>query len=198
MTKIPTKALFIDHEATGGHPPRDTIYEIAIVDDAGNAVLDTLVDPERPLPSGAKYRGLTESDFQGKPTLRQLWPTLDAIMTGCHAIIWNAEQDRRFYPKRLGAAGLLSCAMKRFAPIYGDYSTFHNDYTFKSLKVAADYIEYQIDGPPHRALTDAMTCRAVWQWMENREEFNEATRLTRLGISPATAPDPARLARMRQ
>lgn len=185
MTKIPTKALFIDHEATGGHPPRDTIYEIAIVDDAGNAVLDTLVDPERPLPSGAKYRGLTESDFQGKPTLRQLWPTLDAIMTGCHIVIWNTDQDRRFYPQRLGVAGHLSCAMKRFAPIYGDYSTFHNDYTFKSLKVAADYIKYQIDGPPHRALTDAMTCRAVWQWMENREGFNEATRLTRLGAAPA-------------
>ena len=57
--------------------------------------------------------------------------------------------------------------------IYGEYSAFHNDYTFKSLKDAMDYTSCRWDGPPHRALSDALACRAVWQWMESKATFNE-------------------------
>ncbi len=171
---IPSKTIYVDHEATGGHPPRDTIYEIAMIDDEGRIIIDTLVNPERPLPSGARYRGFTDEDFFGKPTLRELWSTIEAIITGVHVVCYNADADSRFYPKRLAAAGHVSCAMRRFAPVYGDYSAYHNDYSFKSLKVAADYIGYRPDGPPHRALTDAFTCRAVWRWLEDRDDFNAA------------------------
>ncbi len=183
---IPSKTIYFDHEATGGHPPRDTIYEFAIVDDEGRVILDTLVNPERPLPNGARYRGLTHKDFVGKPTLRQLWPTIEAIVTGVHVVCYNAESDRRFYPKRLAAAGHVSCAMRRFAPVYSDYSAYHNDYTFKSMKVAADYINYRADGPPHRALTDAKTCRAIWRWLEDREDFNAAPQVTAISSALET------------
>ena len=28
--------------------------------------------------------------------------------------------------------------------------------------------------PPHRALNDALACRSVWRWMEDRDDFNGA------------------------
>ena len=158
-------------------PPRDTLYEISIVDDRGATVLDTLVNTNRELGNGPRFRGLTSRDLSDKPTLRELWPAIEAIVTGCHVVIYNAEHDCRFFPKGLNrrrpAAGHISCAMKRFAPIYGDYSAYHGDYRYKRLVEACRYINYRLDGPPHHALTDALACRALWQWMEDRDNFNE-------------------------
>ena len=71
--------------------------------------------------------------------------------------------------------------MKRFAPIYGAYSTYHGSYTYKSLNEAARYTGYKVEGPPHHALTDAKTCRAIWRWMVDRNDFNGVPLLPRYG-----------------
>ena len=130
------------------------------------------MNPERPIGDAKKYHGITEEMVASAPSLHELWPSIEAIVTGCHVVAYNADHDRRFFPKRLSAAGHISCAMKRFAPIFGDYSHFHNDYVFKSLKDATDYINYRWVGKRHRALSDAMACRAVWRWMEKRDDYN--------------------------
>ena len=181
VPEIPPKTLYLNTEVDGIAPPRDMFYEIAIVDDDGNVIVNTLVDTERPLGDGPKYRGLTEYDFASKPTLRKLWPRIEAIVTGCHVVIYHADHDSQFFPKHLAAAGHVSCAMKRFAPIYGAYSTYHGRYTYKSLKEAARYIGYKVEGPLHHAITDAKTCRAIWRWMEDRNDFNGVPLLSRYG-----------------
>ena len=78
--------------------------------------------------------------------------------------------------------------MKRFAPIFGEYSHFHNDYVFKSLKDATNYIDYRWVGRRHRALADALACRALWQWMENRDDFNGAPQRPNPQRRPGAAP----------
>lgn len=173
----PSKTLFFDIETTGNQgatPGRDTIIEIAIVDEQRRIVLKALINPERSIGDTKKYTGITDEMLEGKKTLRDLWPTIEAIVTGCHIVMYNADSDIRYFPRNLEAVGHVSCAMKRFAPIYGDYSKYHNDYTFKSLKVATEFIEYKWEGRPHRALPDAQACRAVWQWMEDRDDFNDS------------------------
>lgn len=171
--QIPSKTLFIDTETTGRHPPRDTLVEIAIIDSEGNTVLDSLVNPQRPVGDAKVYHGITGDMLGQAPTLRQLWPKIEAIVFGCHVVAWNLEHEIKYLKLLPKAAGHMSCAMKRFAPIYGEYSAFHNDYTFKSLKDAMDYTSCRWDGPPHRALSDALACRSVWQWMETKATFNE-------------------------
>ena len=42
------QTLFLDTETTGLTPPNDKLVEIAIVDDGGDTILDTLINPERP------------------------------------------------------------------------------------------------------------------------------------------------------
>jgi DNA polymerase III subunit epsilon len=170
---IPAKTLFLDIEATGRHPPRDALVEIAIVDDEGRTVLNTLVNPLRPIANAKTALGITEEMVASAPPLRELWPTIEAIVFGCHVVTYNAEHDAQFFPRRLEAAGHISCAMKRFAPIYGRYDHFHNDYRWVKLKTAADYIGYEWVGMPHRALPDALACRAIWRWMEDRQDFPE-------------------------
>ena len=36
--------------------------------------------------------------------------------------------------------------------------------------MATDFIEYDWEGPPHRALSDALACLAVWQWCDQEEK----------------------------
>ena len=90
---IPSKTLFIDTETTGWHPPRDTLVEIAIVDDEGNTVLDSLVNPQRPIGDAKAYHGITGDMLACAPTLRQLWPKIEAIVFGCHIVAWNLEHE---------------------------------------------------------------------------------------------------------
>ena len=46
--------VYLDTETTGLSPDRgDRVVDIAMVDDLGNTVIDTLVDPERPIPAEA-------------------------------------------------------------------------------------------------------------------------------------------------
>jgi DNA polymerase III epsilon subunit-like protein len=174
-SKLPNKTLFLDIETTGNQdaaPGKDTIIEIAIVDDNGRTIMNTLVNPERSI--GNTKIGISDGDLKNKRTLRQLWPMIETLVTGCHVVTYNAERDKKYFPKQLAAAGHISCAMARFAPIYGEYDKYHGDYRFKKLTDATAYIDYKWVDRKHRALPDALACRAVWIWMENRDDFNGA------------------------
>jgi DNA polymerase-3 subunit epsilon len=172
---LPEKTLYVDIETTGNQgsaPGKDTILEIAIIDDAGNTVMNTLVNPERPIDETKP--SIKDEDLQSKKTIRQIWPLIEAIVTGCHVVMYNAERDKKYFPKNLSAAGHISCAMKRFAPVYGEYDKYRGDYRFKKLTEATKYIGYKWEGKPHRAMPDALACRAVWLWMEDRDDFNSS------------------------
>ena len=174
-SEVPDKTLFLDIETTGNQdaaPGKDTILEIAIVDNDGRTIMNTLVNPERSI--GNTKLGITDDDLKNKKTLCKLWPMIETLVTGCHVVMYNADRDRKYFPKDLAAAGHISCAMVRFAPIYGEYDKYHGDYRFKRLIDATNYIGYKWTGKKHRALHDALACRAVWLWMEHRDDFNSA------------------------
>ena len=86
------------------HHPATPLVEIAIVDDEGRTVLNKLVNPGRPIGKAKWYHGITDEALAKAPTLRRLWPAIEAIVTGCHIVMYNADFDRKFFPKRLAAA----------------------------------------------------------------------------------------------
>jgi DNA polymerase III epsilon subunit-like protein len=177
----PRKTLFLDTETTGLYPPRDKMVEVAIVDDEGNTVLDTLVNPQQAIGDAKKIHGITDEMVQSAPTLRELWPTIEAIVVGCDVVIYNADYDVKFFPKRLAAANSVLCCMNRFAGVYGDWNEHHQSFTWKPLKVAMNYVGGHWSGKSHRALADALACRTVWNWLEDQAEFND--RLPVLGVA---------------
>ena len=160
------KTLFLDTETTGLRPPQAKIVEVAIVDEHGETLLDTLVHPGGPIPSGATdVHGITDAMVLSAPSLQDLWPKIQGIVTGQHVVIYNADYDTRFFPDGLRCAGKISCAMQRFAPIYGEKGSY-GDYKWQSLTKAARHVGYQWTGKAHRALADTLAARAVWMWME--------------------------------
>jgi DNA polymerase III epsilon subunit-like protein len=158
--------VFLDTETTGfGSPPNDKMVEIAVVGYNGDILLDTLVNPERPM--GATFvHGITHEMVQDAPTFEECWETqMKNIFTGKHIVIFNASFDTRFFPDQLECAGKISCAMVGYQRVYKAEGGESNKY---NLGVAMDHIGYSIEGDRHRALADTLACRAVWLWLEER------------------------------
>ena len=153
-------ALYLDTETTGfSAPAGDTIVEIAIVDDAGRTILESLVDPRRKIPWQASgIHGITDDMVRGKPTLEALLPRIREIVTGEQVVIYNSTFDTQFFPGGLRQARIVSCAMTRFADTLGG--------RWRKLDVAASHVGHRWAGNAHRALADAHACRSVWLWLE--------------------------------
>jgi DNA polymerase III subunit epsilon len=155
-------AIFLDTETTGLSPRAGaTIVEIAIVDEHGQTLLDTLIDPRREIPKEAqRIHGISAAMVRGMPTLEAVAPRIREIIAGEELVIYNAAFDTAFFPDRLRHARSVSCAMTRFADALGG--------PWRRLDVAATHVGHQWTGSAHRALADALACRSVWLWLERR------------------------------
>lgn len=158
--------IFLDTETTGLHPPNDKIVEIAIVDGVGNILLDTLVNPKRPIGFATTIHGIEDHMVASSKTIDQLLPTIIKIVEKKHVVIYNAQFDTRFFPSGLSEAKKITCAMLRFAKLRGEINPRFGDYRWHKLTVAADHVGYDWEGVAHRALADTLATRAVWSWME--------------------------------
>lgn len=159
--------LYLDTETTG-LSPRDgaEIVEVAIIDDAGKAIVDSLVRPKRPIPADAtRIHGIGDAMVSKAPLLEELWPEIERAVTGQQVVIYNAAFDRAFFPKRLGQAAQISCAMLAFAKAYGEWNPMRGEYKWQTLATAAAHVGHRFEGSAHRARADAVACRAVWRWL---------------------------------
>jgi DNA polymerase III subunit epsilon len=156
-------AIFLDTETTGFRPGAGaTIVEIAIVDEHGQTLIDTLIDPQRAIPWDAQQiHGISDDMVRGKPTLKAVLPQIREIIAEQELVIYNAAFDTAFFPDRLRHARTVSCAMTRFADTLGG--------PWRKLDVAARHVGHRWTGNAHRALADALACRSVWLWLESRK-----------------------------
>lgn len=162
--------LFLDTETTGlSASAGDRIVELAIVDESGRTMIDTLVDPRRPIPGSAtQIHGITDRMVRGSPTLDQLMPDIRRLVRGNHVVIYNAAYDAPFFPERLGFAAQISCAMRRYAEMKSG--------RWVKLEVAAQAVGHRWTGEAHRALADTLACRSVWNWLSANSEANRRFR----------------------
>lgn len=87
-----TNALVLDVETTGFH---GRICEIGVLDTTGRVLLDTLVDPQVPMPAAAQQvHGITSEELEGAPTWSQLAPTVEQLLGGRTVIAYNAPFDQ--------------------------------------------------------------------------------------------------------
>ena len=155
-------AVFLDTETTGLSPARgDAIVEIAIVDERGRTLLDTLVNPQRSIPwEASNVHGISDDMVRNQPTLAQVMPRVLKIISAKLVVIYNASFDAPFFPGSLGEATDVACAMRRFASIVGG--------SWWKLAEAAEHVGHRWTGDAHRALADAQACRSVWSWLESK------------------------------
>lgn len=138
-----------------------SVVQIAIINSQGETLLDSLVRPDRDIEEGAKaIHGISEEMVKDAPELRKLHGRIMAVCQNKTLIIYNAAYDypilqRQLYPWEHNN---VKCAMKKYAAFCGQWSSYHQSYTFQKLPATEGVI-------PHSALGDALSTLALIKTM---------------------------------
>lgn len=180
--------LFLDTETTG-LSDMDEICEIAIVDLAGEVLINSLVKPTKRIPpSTSAIHGITDDLVKDAPTFGDLLPRLEQILRGRTVLIYNAEFDEGKLERSAVANGCQFSfdfwahetkpgvyednwkdVMEPYATFYGDWSEYHHSYRWQRLSTAARQCGIELPAGIHRALADAeMTRRIVLHVAEQK------------------------------
>jgi DNA polymerase III epsilon subunit-like protein len=150
--------LFLDIETTG-RSAADRIVEIGVVDDDGETVFWSLVNPGIPISAEVTaIHGITDQMVRDAPTFAAIETRLrETLAADGTVVIYNADFDRRFFPGGFWDDLDVQCAMHRYSVASGRRS---------KLKRAAKMAGYTESKMAHRAVADAQACRAVWRWLD--------------------------------
>ena len=155
------ETVYLDTETTGLSAD-DEIIEIAIIDDDGEPLINTLVKPinHTSWPEAQKIHGLSSIDLRHAPTQSEITNKIKEIVRDKCVVIYNAPYDSQYLPE-LEEAAEVRCAMREFAEF--------NESKWKSLTNAAKIIGYEGE-QAHRALEDTKTLRAIWKHIQAKEK----------------------------
>lgn len=160
--------LFLDTETTGRDDLAE-IIEIAIVDSQGQSLISSLVKPQGIIPAGATaIHGIDAGMVQAAPSWAELWPSVQAILSGQSIGIFNADFDIRLIRQSHRRAGLgdqpagvsAFCIMKLYADFYGDWDVSRGSFRWQSLEAAGRQCGLALPNA-HRAEADALLARAL-------------------------------------
>jgi len=166
--------LFLDTETTGLRGDAE-ICDIAVVDMSGNVILNTLVNPTRPIPQEASdIHHITDEMVVYAPGFGDVWPFLNFLInhTGRPVITYSAAFDMRLIYQSAKAADCViitppaRCAMELYAEFYGEWDDYHGNYRYQKLiNAAADCGIVFKASSAHRALADAQAAREIVLYM---------------------------------
>ena len=168
--------VVLDTETTGTGAT-DEIVEIAVISATGTPLLESLVRPNRPIPKEAtRIHGITDADVQSAPTILELLVDLRGILEGRVVTAYNLDFDARLLNSSLQAWGAKwpypgrghneswiesACIMQLYAEFWGAWSHYHKSFTWQALDRALFQCGLHMEGPLHRAMTDAQAALAV-------------------------------------
>lgn len=160
--------LVLDTETTG-LGTSDRIIQIAIVNQAGETLVDSYINPGVPIPPDAtRIHGIKDHDVFNAVTWSEHKAMIERLLKSRNVLIYNARYDLRMMNQSGGPSFGQSwqnicrscCVMDRFAEFYGEWNSYRHSYTWQPLSKAASYLN-QIILHPHTALGDALTTLAV-------------------------------------
>lgn len=167
--------VYIDTETTGLDPVENEILEIAIVNDQGDILLDSLVRPVRNTTweQAQKIHGISPHDVAKAPTLKELGDTIWRSVLDRDVVMYNAKFDTGFLGELLNETKSIQCCMQTFAKVYGVWDIKRDSYKWQRLSMASDFVGYDWSGLAHRALADALACGSVWRYVQNLERLEQ-------------------------
>lgn len=151
------KSIWLDTETTGLSYLYDELLQVSIIDYQHNILFDSYIRPKRVKrwPDAEAVNHITPAMVQGYKTIDGYLPRLQEIVDGAEIIGgYNTCFDLDF----LRQAGItrkgqkIIDVMADFAPIYGEWSDWFQDYKWQKLEVCARYYNYQFKA--HNSLAD--------------------------------------------
>lgn len=165
-------AVILDTETTG-LDSGDVIIEVSVIDVTGNVLLDTLVQPLKPIPPAASnIHGITDDMCAAAPAWTGIIDWLRQLLQGAsRVVIYNASYDESMIYQTCSAAGCgrewvegikFECAMEQYAAYYGEWSEHHGNFRWQRLNGG------------HRALGDCRATLELIRGMANSKTTEES------------------------
>lgn len=165
--------VVLDLETTGLSGD-DEAVSLAVVDQNGTVLIDTLLCHTKPSGPGAyAVHGHTWEETRSAPTFVEVWPQLVEAIQDKALVIYNKEFDLRIIEQMMKRYQIdatpvfrrdAACAMLAFAQYYGDWDDRRRSYTWKKLGDAAFHLGLKaVD--LHRAAGDAELTRQLVETM---------------------------------
>jgi DNA polymerase-3 subunit epsilon len=174
--------VYLDTETTGWPWEGAEILELAILADSGEVLFNERFLPNaESWPEAEKVHGITPNDVSQCNPFGQYQKSICELLKGKTVVAYNAEFDQAALDAEFRLQRAIShpieaeweCAMKRFAPYYGDWSEWHQSYKWTSLSNAARHCGHIWHGKAHSALSDCKATRTVWHWMNRAQNHME-------------------------
>lgn len=138
---IATKTVGVGFEAE--------IVDIAIADNDGNVLFESLVKPSKPITTKALH-GITNKDVADAPTFDEIWQHLVAAIGDKPIVFYNADYNKRMIRQSCGKAfdspipkhfytlfpNKTFCLMKFYAKHFGRWSDYRQAREWVTLKTA--------------------------------------------------------------
>jgi inhibitor of KinA sporulation pathway (predicted exonuclease) len=150
------------------------IIEIAVIDENGKVLFNEYINPGRgyPLPPyKINELGFDQYKLETAKSLEYFKPCLLALTKG-KGLCTYGQYDLDRLPWLKDGSIYQDCC-QRASDRYGNYNKYHGNHTWISLKSACEIAGYEVQGTPHRALTDAESCRQVWLALENESPLGQ-------------------------
>jgi DNA polymerase-3 subunit epsilon len=164
--------VVLDTETTG-LDWQAQICQIAIVDQGGRTLVDTLVKPTIPIPPDATaIHGIRDDMVAGALTFDQVWPRVLAAVKDRDLVVYNLSYDmarlesslRPYYTLALqpliAPDHHMVCAMEAYAEYWGEWDEWHQSYTWQRLTAACEQQRLMIVAA-HHALGDCQMTLAL-------------------------------------
>jgi DNA polymerase-3 subunit epsilon len=174
--EILRRPVYLDTETTGLEK-FDQIVEICVLDFDGSVLVDSLVKPTSKIPASVtKLHGITDAMVKEAPAWPEIWPAVQAALTGRHVAVYSADYDvrmmkqsHRHHGQRWQLRGAsFFCIMKLYAQFRGDWDDYRGAYRWHKLEEAGRQCKIQLPNT-HRAKADALLARAVLQYIAERK-----------------------------
>jgi DNA polymerase-3 subunit epsilon len=166
--KLKHEPLYLDTETTG-LGPNDEIVEVSLLDTQGEILVDSLVKPTRSIPRDAiTIHGITDEMVADAPTWEQVWPSVEAQISGNEVAIYNADFDLRMMRQSHNIHKMVwnveeskfFCIMILYAAFNGEWDFKRGSFRWQSLERARAQLSLPLANT-HRAKDDALLARSV-------------------------------------
>jgi DNA polymerase III subunit epsilon len=173
--KLAERPVYLDTETTG-LDRSDEIVEIAIVDDTGDCLYQSLVRPSKKIPAESiRIHGISNEMVQTARPWPILWPVIRTHLIGRLIVIYNADFDLRMMQQSHSAYKLpwrenlnALCVMNLYAQYHGEWDQARRGYRNVKLDVARQQCGLELPNS-HRALADAQLARALFHYIAEHQ-----------------------------
>lgn len=163
------KFLVLDTETTGIGDGAE-IVEIAVINQAGETLINTRVNPKGEIPPGASLvHGIRRADVANAPTWDQVRANVYEVLRGQHVIIYNRDYDTKILRSsdaayqikdHLWVGASYYCAMLAYSEFRAEWNEYRKNWKWHKLTTAIEQQGLTVKDA-HGALGDCLMTLAL-------------------------------------